>query len=167
MAIANMAIPFTILLLFVNGMFLFTSYLPSNQANTQTYGTQLGLNQGDMTKIQSTFSDANVDANHLISDTNGLGQATNTANTGVTFLWSLFFGLGQAVVGTFNIVVGIVKYLSIIFFGYAIWIDYFFNASWGAGFAVLGLLFKGFFFIIQLFGFAAILLPILTGARQT
>jgi hypothetical protein len=165
----GMAVMAAFTLIFINGMFLFTSTMPASMHNDDTLN--FGLDTNQLSDINSYLGGYIDDANNLTGPDVNTADSASAATQDKAFM-TLFLdylagaletaGYAFSLIGMlFNIIGGI-------FFGYLVWIDIILNPNWWPGMFYINLLFKAAITFIQFFGifyFVKDLFAIGTGTR--
>lgn len=174
--VENMLATFTIILLVTNAVILAFTFLPSNVDASDYY--DFGFTTEQKNQLTQSVTGVIDDANAIIGDVNSNVTASTTEVSTQNLLDQLLSGFGKAVdtvisgaSTTISLIAAIIKYLFYLLFGYVFWIDYFLAPLSGLGtisgfFVSLGWGLKALFFIIQIVGFASIIVPIFTGGRR-
>jgi hypothetical protein len=172
----NMMITITILLFFLNGMFLATSYLPGEQGSG-VVGLNIGLSQKDLNDMNNKLNGILTDQNVFIPSTEDLNVTASSAQKNYLTLFQnwLFstldfftLGLSTSVLTGLSLVGTVISLFASMFFGYFVWLDFFLPSAYGGAIFTLNSMFKIFFFIVQLLGIYDIILRLFytgTGTR--
>lgn len=157
----QMVIPFIIFLIAINTIFAAVSQIPATQnmsAGQNLFGTLVDNN--DINSSIYTYTNTiNYDINQAANGSDANSVSLNVNPLDVT---SLIFGALDSVTGGgLTAVTKFIGFVGQMSFGYNTWIDYFFKPEWGAFVTLLGGIFKGFFFIIQLYGVVYIVMSLL------
>ena len=170
MDIQGMAIMSAFILIFINGMFLFTSTMPASMHNNDTL--DFGLDTNQLSDINDYLGGYIDDANNLtgpdVNDADSAAAATQDKAFMTLFL-SYLTGVFQAGAGLFSLAGMLFNIVGGIFFGYLVWIDIILNPNWWPGMIYINLLFKAAITFIQFFGifyFVKDLFAIGTGSRS-
>lgn len=161
---SEMAIPFVIFLIAINTLFAAMITLPGDQQGdpNQKLFSDIAKNP-DLNKSMFTY------VNGINGDTNTpLSTDANLTNAAVqqTDLISTLFNIGNTLTGGgLGYVSKFVGFVTQMAFGYTLWLDYFFNPAWGAFVSIIGTVFKGFFFIIEVYAVVSIFMA-LVGRRM-
>ncbi|NMA44918.1 MAG: hypothetical protein GX950_03865 [Candidatus Diapherotrites archaeon] len=162
--IENALMPFVIMIIAINAMFMFMTYLPNNTEGTSTY--QFGLSQTKQDEIEGWYMNLKDDMNALSNSTTGVTGSTE-ARTDIDLLGALLGGLGLALNAP-SLILNLVNFILMILFGFLFWIDYFFAPiiAGFAGFVWIAWIIKGIFLIIQLVGLVYLFMMIYSGFRK-
>lgn len=182
-SIANMMIPLMIILVGINAVLLFVTYLPADQQ--ATHNLDYGMSEQEKAARLGDINGFGGDVQGLSNDANTTGiEATPNAISSLSTLAGIFLGgaVGYIVTGgnPFGAILGagaggvvgvFAKYFIYLAVGYFFWIDFFFqplvaNPTYGLAFAGLALLLKGLFAFIQLFGLLNIMIPLFAAGRR-
>ena len=171
----NMMITVTLLLFFINALFIFSWYLPANQYDMNSH-LQLGLSDNQIADMNARLNGV-IDTNVFNGGTQDLNSALSASSTPKTYLtlfqnW-LFSSLNTATLGISGQIISSVSLVGTLigifgsmFFGYVVWIDLFLPPI-GAT-AVIGTAIKLFLFVVQVLGIFDIIFRIFwvgTGVR--
>jgi hypothetical protein len=177
----NMMITVTLLLFFINGIFLFVTDLPGYEGNPATVGKiNAGFTGKDIVdmrnKISGVLNDQNVFVPSSTEDIVDISASSAQKNYLQLFQRWLFssldfvtLGLSSKILSGFSLVGTIISLFGAMFFGYFFWIDFFLPPSLTTGIWALNGMIKIFFFVIQLLGLYDIILRVFyagTGARN-
>jgi len=165
----GMAMMLAFILIFINGMFLFASTMPSTMNSTNTL--DFGLDTDQLSDINSYLGGYVDDANNLTGPDVTIADSSAAATQDKAFM-TLFLdyltGVASGVGYTFSLIGMLFKIIGGIFFGYLVWIDIVLNPAWWPGMFYINLLFKAAITFIQFFGifyFVKDLFAIGTGSR--
>jgi hypothetical protein len=164
----NMMTTVTILLFFINAMFIFANDLPgvspSSWSDSNTYERlQIGVSPKDVNDMNNRINDLinqsgvfkpeNIDLNAI---TTVSGQQKNYLTLFQTWLFGALdvatLGLSTKLFSGFALLGTIIGLFGATFFGYFFWINFLIPPAAGAGFFAIGAAIKAFLFIIQLMG---------------
>jgi hypothetical protein len=162
--IENALIPFVLLIMGINAMFMFLTYLPSSTDGVSTYN--FGLPKSKQDEITNYYEDLEEDMNNLSESSAGITGST-TERTDIDILGKILGGLGLVATAP-SLILNLVSFVLMILFGFLFWIDYFFApiiAGFG-GFVWIAWILKGIFLMIQLFGLIYLFMMIYAGFRK-
>jgi hypothetical protein len=156
-----MIIPFMILLIGLNAMFMVVSTLPNNVQATSTYASTnaFGLTDLQQSSITNQFVDINEDSTNLSGqiDLNRVNVSTREQQAPTNLFAVLYDVLGAIWI--------FLKYVYTFFFGFTIWVDFFLPPTITT-LAYLGWVVKGVFFFIQIIGLMTILSMVMSAWRR-
>jgi len=170
----NMMITVTLLLFFINAIFLFFGGLPADPSDTTR--VQLGLSQSQLGDINDQLNGV-IDGNVFKGgeqDLNSALSANSSPKSYLTLFQNWLFssldvvtlGLSGKIISGVSLVGTMINIFGSMFFGYMVWIDLFVPNV--APFAVIGNALKIFLFIVQVLGIFDIIFRIFwvgTGVR--
>ena len=180
----NMMITITILLVFINALFLFSGTLPGDQANL-TY-LNLGITSSDYNDLNNRLIDITAGDTNVLggpSDVNDDVTVSSASSNYIVLFQSWLFsavdtatlGLSSTLFNAFSLVGKILGLFGTMFFGYLYWIDFFIppiaistSGSVVISLVPINMLVKGIIFIINLLGIYQFIMTIFyagTGAR--
>lgn len=162
--IENALIPFVLLIMGINAMFMFLTYLPSSTDGVSTYNFGLPISKQD--EITNYYENLEEDMNNLSESSAGITGSTTERND-IDILGKILGGLGLVATAP-SLILNLVSFVLMILFGFLFWIDYFFApiiAGFG-GFVWIAWILKGIFLMIQLFGLIYLFMMIYAGFRK-
>jgi len=174
-AYENMWVTLTLMLFFINGMFIFVGTLPGSPLSDSNL--LLGLTQEEVDKLQGQLSGVYQDTNLLdnnVSDINNLVTASGSTKTYLTLFQTWLFGvLDSATFGAASSAIGGISLLGNIlttggamFFGYLLWIDLLIP-PYTVGFFFIGAAIKSMLFFIQALGVFDLIFRVFLGGTGT
>lgn len=162
--IENALIPFVLMIVAINAMFMFLTYLPSNVEGTQFY--QFGLPSSKQSEVETWYTDLEDDMNALSSTSTGVTGSTDQ-RTDIDLVGQILGGLGL-LANAPSLILNLINFILMVLFGFLFWIDYFFAPLIVGfeGFVWISWILKGFFLVIQLVGLTYLLMMIFSGFRK-
>lgn len=158
-AFENMMVTITLLLFFLNGIFIFATDLPGDQGGVNKI--QLGISAKDINDMNNRINNL-LDQTDVLTGPKDINSQVAASATPKGYLaifqpWlfgvldTATFGLASAAANTFSLFGTIITLFGATFFGYLFWLDLLIPPI-GSALSAFNAIFKVFLFVVQMLG---------------